>query len=88
MIRVGNNSISPAVPQPSAQGVVSAATAAETSPIEISDQVELSHELAAVPQDRANRIAALKAELASPDYLPESLPVSRKLVSGALSRTE
>ncbi len=88
MIRVGNNGVSPAVPQQGAQAVVSPATEPVASPIEISDQVELFHQLAAVPHDRADRIAALKANLASPDYLPESLPVSRKLVSGALSRTD
>lgn len=87
MIRVGNSSISPEVAPQGAAGSVSAQpkSAAGT---QISDQVELSHSAAAIPEDRADRIAALKTAVASPDYLPESLPIVRKLVSGALSRSD
>jgi hypothetical protein len=85
MIRVGNNPISHDVPPQSARLVSSQANNAAGGPI--SDQVELSHSPDAAPVDRAGRIEALKAVVSSPDYVPESLPVVRKLVAGALART-
>jgi hypothetical protein len=54
----------------------------------ILDQVELSRLASAVPEDRSKKIAALQAAVASPGYLPPSLPVISKLISGALSRTD
>ena len=50
------------------------------------DAVELSATAAAVPQDRSALIAALREIVSAPDYLPPSLPISQKLVAGALSR--
>jgi hypothetical protein len=50
------------------------------------DEVELSATAAAVPQDRSALIAALREIVSAPDYLPPSLPISQKLVAGALSR--
>jgi hypothetical protein len=87
MVRVGNNFISPDVTPRSATESASPVAKAAVEP-HISDRVELSHSAEPVPEDRAGRIAALKTALASPDYLPSSLPVSRKLVTGALSRTD
>jgi hypothetical protein len=86
MIRVSNNAVSPDVAASGTTGaspVPKAATAAQ-----IFDQVELSRLAAAVSKDRSRAIAALKASVASQDYLPPSLPVIRKLVSGALSRPD
>jgi len=85
MIRVGNNALSPDVAP--ATGTVSPQQKASTE-AQILDQVELSQSVAAVPEDRSKVIAALKAAVASPGYLPPSLPVSRKLIAGALALTD
>ena len=88
MIRVRTDTaVSPDVTPTVTPGVVSPAskTGAEAH---ILDQVELSRLAAAVPEDRSKKIAALKEVVASPGYLPPSLPVIGKLVSGALSRTD
>jgi len=86
MIRV-SNAASPDVTPSGNTGVISPASrpAPET---QIPDQVELSRLAGAVPEDRSRAIAALKTAVASQSYLPPSLPVVRKLVSGAISRTD
>jgi hypothetical protein len=88
MIRVRTNiAVSPDVTPAAKPAVVSSASKTGTeSPI--LDQVELSGSAVAEPEDRSKKIAALKEAVASPGYLPPSLPVIRKLVSGALSRTD
>jgi hypothetical protein len=88
MMRVRTNTaVSPDVAPTVTRGDVSAAprAGAETH---ILDQVELSRLAATVPEDRSKKIAALKEVVASPGYLPPSLPVIRKLVSGSLSRAD
>jgi hypothetical protein len=88
MIRVRTNlAVSPDVTPAVKPGVASPASKTGTeSPI--LDQVELSRPAVAEPEDRSRKIAALKEAVASPGYLPPSLPVIRKLVSGALSRPD
>jgi hypothetical protein len=49
--------------------------------------VELSETASAVPRDRSALVAALREIVSSPDYFPPSLPISQKLVAGALSRS-
>lgn len=88
MVRVRTNTaVSPELTPTVTPGTGSAASKTGTE-AKISDQVELSRLAAAVPEDRSKKIAALKAAVASPGYLPPSLPVISKLVSGALSRTD
>jgi hypothetical protein len=88
MIRVRTNTaLSPDVTPAVTPTVVSPASKTGTDP-QILDQVELSRLAAAVPEDRSKKIAALKAVVTSPGYLPPSLPVIHKLVSGALSGTD
>jgi hypothetical protein len=86
MIRIDNSTFSPEV--------ASTRAAASSPPLpangpasEGGDEVQLSH-AAALPEGRADRLAALKSVVSSADYLPPSLPVSRKLISGALSRDD
>ena len=92
MIRVRTNTpVSPPVSSgatpTTAPGAGSPASTASAK-AQVLDQVELSRLAAAEPEDRSNKIAALKELVGSPGYLPPSLPVIRKLVSGALSRTD
>ena len=87
MIRIGNSSLAPEVALRSAVGGAAPALEDASSP-QTSDEVQLSHAVAALEEQRSNRIAELKKQVASPDYLPPSLPVSRRLVSAALSRPE
>jgi hypothetical protein len=88
MLRVRTSTaVSPDVTPAAKPGVASPAakTGADTP---IQDQVELSRSATLEPEDRSKKIAALKAVVESPGYLPPSLPVIRKLVSGAISRTD
>jgi hypothetical protein len=88
MIRVRTNTaVSPDVTAAVPPAVVSPASKTGTEP-QILDQVELSRLASAVPDDRSKKIAALKEAVASPGYLPPSLPVIHKLVSGSLSGTD
>ena len=87
MIRIDNSSFSPDLSPTSAKGSP-APPNIDNGTAQIPDQVQLSHATAAIVQGRADQIAALTAIVASPDYLPSSLPVSRKLISGALSRAD
>jgi Anti-sigma-28 factor, FlgM len=92
MIRVRTNTaVSPPVSPDAAPIPTSAAGSPASksgSQVPVLDQVQLSRLAASAPEDRSKKIAALKAEIASPDYLPPSLPVIRKLVSGAVSRAD
>lgn len=85
MIRIGNSSYSPDLAPASAKGSP-AATNGDRAGAPASDQVHLSDAAATNLQERSDQIAALKAVVASPDYSPSALPVSRKLISEALSR--
>jgi hypothetical protein len=86
MIRIGNFPFSPDVALKSAGASASGVSDDNTAEAHIADLVQLSHLTTGTLGSRANRIAQIKAQLASPGYLPLSLPVSRKLISGALSR--
>ena len=85
MFRISNTPYTPDVTPRNTAEPASVADAASPS-TQVSDQVELSHSSTAPPQDRSDRIAALKSIATSPDYLPPSLPVSQKIIAGALSR--
>jgi hypothetical protein len=88
MIRVRPNTpVSPVV-TPAVTPAAVASVSKTGTESQILDKVELSPSASAVPEDRSNKIAALKALVDSPGYLPPSLPVIQKLVSGALSRTD
>ena len=88
MMRVRTSTaVSPAVAPGVTPGAVSSAPR-NGAEAHIPDQVELSRLAVLVPEDRSKKIAALKEAVASPGYLPPSLPVIRKLVSGSLSRTD
>jgi hypothetical protein len=88
MMRVRTNTgVSPDVVPTVKRGAASPAPKAGVE-AHILDQVELSRLAATVPEDRSRKIAALKEVVASPGYLPPSLPVIGKLVSGSLSRTD
>lgn len=88
MIRVRTNTaVSPVVTPTVPRGIASSAPKTDAE-AHILDQVELSRLAANVPEDRSKKIAALKEVVASPGYLPPSLPVISKLVSGAISRTD
>jgi hypothetical protein len=88
MLRVRTNTVVSSDVAPAiTPGSVSPATKTGTE-AKILDHVELSLLAGTVPEDRSTKIAALKAVVTSPGYLPPSLPVIHKLVSGALSRTD
>jgi hypothetical protein len=87
MIRIDNSSLPPEVTPARPAGSSPTASGSGTG-AQASDEVQLSHAGTALPEGRAERIAALKITYSSPDYLPPSLPISRKLISGALSRTD
>ena len=84
MIRFGNSSFSPDL-TPSSRTSAPARKETTTSSTG-ADQVDLSTEAAAIPAGRSEQIEALRALYAQPDYLPASLPTSRKLVAAALLR--
>jgi hypothetical protein len=92
MIRVRTNTVvSPPISLDAAPPVTTGAASPATktgTEAQILDQVELSRSAVAEPEDRSKRIAALKVAVASAGYLPPSLPVISKLVSGALSRPD
>jgi hypothetical protein len=88
MIRVRTSTpVSPDITPAVTPAAVSPASKTGTEP-QVLDQVELSRLASDVPEDRSSKIAAIKAVVSSPGYLPPSLPVIHKLVSGALSRTD
>ena len=87
MIQIGNSSLMRDLPPIGAKGSPPQATG-DRGPAQITDQVQLSGATASISQDRTARIAALTAIVASPDYSPSSVPISRMLISGALSRTD
>jgi len=86
MIRITNNPVSPDVVPPGKAG--GGTPSKPVADVQIPDQVELSGLAGAVSEDRSKKIAAVKAAVDSPGYVPASLPVIRKLVSRALSRTD
>jgi len=89
MTRIGNTSYSPAPDATPAQRPGALSREPEgTTGAHVGDQVSLSSAAAALPEDRSNRIAALQKLVESADYSPDSVSVSRKLISEALSRPE
>lgn len=85
MIRIDNSTFSAEVSSTRATAPSPALAAGQPS-VEGSDEVQLSDAANALPDGRAERLAELKAVVSSADYSPPSLPVSRKLIEGALSR--
>lgn len=86
MFRIGPLPLTPYQGSAKVQGS-SGSSSGGTKRTSRNDQVLLSEAATAVPLDRSDLIAALKAVVSSPDYLPPSLPISRKLVEGALIRS-
>ena len=87
MLRIGNSSFTPDLAPTGAKGSP-AAPSGDGTGTQATDQVELSEATASILQERSERIAALRSVVVSPDYSPSSLPISRKLVSEALSRAD
>jgi hypothetical protein len=87
MIRIGNSPFPREVTSAWATGSPPAVSGSEKD-TQASDEVQLSHSATALPEGRAERIVALRTMFSSSDYLPPSLPVSRKLIAGALSRAD
>lgn len=87
MIRISEFSVPPDLASPRTERrtvTTPAGTAANQAP----DDVQLTHSANAPSQQRLDYLAAVKAMVGAPDYSPSSTLVSRKLVSGALSRTD
>jgi hypothetical protein len=86
MFRIGPLPFTPGLTSTSARGN-SRALSGGAKRAQDDDEVALSKAATAVPQDRSALLAALRISVSSPDYFPPSLPISQKLVAGALSRS-
>ena len=87
MIRLGNSSLRSEAVLASASGSP-ASSHAGGAVVQVPDQVQISHLTAAILQGRSDEIAALRTIVASPNYSPSSVPVSRSLIAAALSRPD
>jgi hypothetical protein len=86
MFRIGKSSL-PEPPSTSAKATPGASNADRTA-VQPPDEVQLSRLTEIVLQNRSERIAEIRTIVASPDYLASAASLSRKLVSGALSRPD
>lgn len=86
MIQIGNSSLTSDLLSIGAKVSPPLPVSEDRGTGQIPDQVEISDATAIISQERVARIAALTAIVSSPDYLPPSIPISRMLISGSLSR--
>jgi hypothetical protein len=85
MIRIGSSSLPPDAALASASGPPASSHTGRAA-VQVPDQVQLSHLTATVLQGRSDKIARLRTIVASPNYSPSPVSVSRSLIAGALSR--